>query len=69
MSGVEIGIAVLLIGAILLQSQGAGLSSSFGGSSFFYRTKRGAEKLLFISTIVLAFLFCVISLVSVAFFS
>ena len=66
---IEIALSILLVGAILIQSQGTGLSASFGGSSFFYRTRRGAEKLIFISTILLALLFCITSLVSVALFS
>jgi protein translocase SecG subunit len=54
---VQIIIAVLLTAAILLQQIGSGLSSAFGGSGESYHTKRGVEKFLFISTIVLAFLF------------
>ncbi|KKR20093.1 MAG: Preprotein translocase, SecG subunit [Parcubacteria group bacterium GW2011_GWE2_39_37] len=53
----QIIIALLLMASILLQSRGAGLSGVFGGSSGIYRTKRGIEKSLFISTIVLAVLF------------
>jgi len=53
----QIIIALLLMTSILLQSRGAGLSGVFGGSSGIYRTKRGIEKSLFISTIVLAVLF------------
>jgi preprotein translocase subunit SecG len=49
--------AVLLIGAILLQQRGVGLSGVFGGSGDVYRTKRGAEKTLFNLTILLSFLF------------
>lgn len=52
-------IAALLIGAILLQQRGAGLGSAFGGEGQFYRTKRGAERILFIATIVLAVLFAI----------
>ncbi|PIQ92780.1 MAG: preprotein translocase subunit SecG [Parcubacteria group bacterium CG11_big_fil_rev_8_21_14_0_20_39_14] len=54
----QIIIAGLLITAILLQQRGAGLSSAFGGGeSNVYSKKRGFEKLLFTSTIVLAVLF------------
>ena len=49
--------AVLLTTAILLQRRGGGLSPVLGGGSGFYRTRRGVEKTLFISTIVLAGLF------------
>jgi len=53
----QVVVACLLITAILLQQRGAGLSSAFGGESNVYRKKRGFEKILFISTIVLAVLF------------
>lgn len=54
---VQIVLAALLMTAILLQSRGAGLSGIFGGANSIYRTKRGIEKTLFYSTIVLAVLF------------
>ncbi len=56
----EIVISVLLGAAILMQSRGADAGSIFGGGSGdsnVYTTKRGAERVLFISTIVLAILF------------
>lgn len=46
--------AILLIVVILLQSQGSGLGAAYGGSSNSYRSRRGAEKGLFVFTIVLA---------------
>lgn len=46
--------SVLLIIVILLQNQGSGLGTAFGGESGFYRTKRGAERALFYMTIALA---------------
>lgn len=54
---IQLVIAILLIASILLQSRGAGLSGVFGGSNAVFRTKRGIEKMLFTSTIVLAVLF------------
>lgn len=54
---IQIIIAVLLVGAILLQQRGGGLSPVFGGDSGAYRTRRGVEKSLFIATIILSFLF------------
>ena len=53
----QVVLAVLLMASILLQSRGAGLSGIFGGANSIYRTKRGIEKTLFYSTIVLAALF------------
>ena len=60
----QVGIAVLLTAAILLQQKGSGLSATFGGEGNVYRTKRGLEKILFVSTIVLAVLFLLSSLLS-----
>ena len=54
-------LAVLLIAAILLQQRGTGLSGAFGGESSVYSTRRGIEKILFTSTIVIAVLFFGIS--------
>lgn len=54
---VQIIISILLIVAIIIQNQGAGLGDVFGGQGNVYRTKRGAEKKLFIFTIALSVLF------------
>jgi len=61
----QIILAVLLIVIILLQQKGTGLGSSFGGELGFYRTKRGAEKLLFYTTIGLSVLFIASSLIGI----
>ena len=55
--GLYLGVSILLIIAILLQQKGGGLSSAFGGSGAVYRSRRGAEKALFIATIVFGLLF------------
>lgn len=54
---VEIVASALLIGAILLQQQGAGLGATFGGEGNTFRTKRGLEKSLHYATIVLSAVF------------
>lgn len=59
----EIIVAGLLIGAILLQAQGTGLSSAFGGGGQIYRSKQSIEKILMTSTVVLASLFAIISVI------
>ena len=60
----QIIVTVVLIGAILLQAQGSGLSSSFGGGGGeFYRSKQSLEKLLIFATIILSVLFGVISII------
>ena len=61
----QVGVATLLGAAILLQQKGQGLSGAFGGEGGFYRTKRGFEKTLFISTIVLSVLFIAAGIVRI----
>lgn len=58
-------ISLLLATAILLQAKGTGLGNSalFGGGGEFYSSKRGAEKVIFLATIVLAVGFAVLSLI------
>lgn len=53
----QIAVSVLLIISILLQNRGAGLGGIFGGEGNIYRTKRGVEKGLFVSTIIFAIIF------------
>lgn len=53
--------AVSLIGLILLQTSKGGLGKSFGGGEF-YRSKRGAERIVFIGTFVFALLFLLTSI-------
>jgi preprotein translocase subunit SecG len=64
---IQVIISLLLIGAILLQARGSGLSSVFGGESTFYHTRRGIEKFVFWATIVLAVLFIATGLASFLF--
>lgn len=58
---IEIVVAVLLVGLILLQMQGSGLSGSFGGAGEFYRSKRSIEKLLMWATVVVSVIFAITS--------
>jgi len=57
----EIIVAVILVVLVLLQMQGSGLSSAFGGTGEFYRSKRSIEKLLMWSTVVVTVLFAFFS--------
>ncbi len=50
-------VSILLVIGILLQSRSSGLGGIFGGEGNVFRTKRGIEKGIFITTIVLAVLF------------
>ncbi len=49
--------AFLTIVLILLQRRGASLGAGFGSSGELYTTRRGLEKSLFITTIVMAVIF------------
>ena len=62
---IQLIIAILLIVTILLQQRGSGLGAAFGGEGSVYRTKRGAEKVIFTFTIILAILFLGLALINV----
>ncbi len=56
---IQIILSAVLIGLVLLQQSEAGLGAWSGGTSGAsnFRTKRGAEKAIFIATIVVALAF------------
>lgn len=56
---IQIGLSALLIVVILLQQSSAGLGGAFGGDNFSagFHTKRGFERVLFTTSIVIAILF------------
>lgn len=58
----QITLGVLLIASILLQAQGSGLGSTWGGGGETYHTRRGLEKVLFYFTIVGICLFVISSI-------
>jgi len=60
---IQIILGILLILVIIIQQKGSGLGTAFGGDLSFYRTKRGAEKLLFYATIAIACIFILTSLI------
>lgn len=60
---IQIVLGILLILVIIIQQKGAGLGSAFGADLSFYRTKRGAEKLLFYVTIILSAAFILLALI------
>lgn len=59
----QIAIALAVGAAILMQARGTGLSSTFGGESTAYRSRRGLERTLFRLTVVLIVVFVIVSLV------
>lgn len=56
---IQISIAIAIVILILLQERSAGLSGIFGGGEGggFYQTRRGLEKIIFVSTVVLVIIF------------
>lgn len=60
---IQIALATILIGLVLLQQSEAGLGGWSGGTSGAsnFRTKRGPEKMIFVLTIVIALAFIVSS--------
>ena len=61
-------VAIALIVVVVVQGQSSGsLGSMFGGGADIYRTRRGIEKTLFNMTFLLAGLFFLFALVTVAF--
>lgn len=62
---IQVVLAVLLVGGILLQQRGAGLGGAFGGGDGFgFNTRRGPEKVLFYGTIIIALLFVISALLA-----
>jgi len=64
------GLSVVLVALILLQNRGGGLGTVFGGGGGeTFRTRRGAEKLIFYSTIFTVVLWIGLLLANLYFYS
>ncbi|MCL9972378.1 MAG: preprotein translocase subunit SecG [Candidatus Pacebacteria bacterium] len=61
---IQIVLSLLIVGAVLLQTRGAGLSAFQDSANQTYYKRRGGELFLFRATIVLAVLFVAASLAS-----
>ncbi len=61
---IQIVIAILLILVIMFQVRGGGIGGIFGQAESVYRTKRGVEKWLFWTTIILSAIFVILALIS-----
>lgn len=59
-------LSVALVGLLLLQVRGTNLNL-LGGSDSSFRSRRGVERLLFRSTIVVAILFVVVAVLNIRF--
>lgn len=60
----QIIIAVLLVITVTLQSRGTDAGMAFGGGGESFRSKKGLERILFYSTIILAVLFAANSILA-----
>jgi protein translocase SecG subunit len=64
---IQVTLSILLIAAVLLQQSDAGVGGAFGGGDNFsagFHTRRGFERILFISTIIIGILFTLSALVA-----
>jgi protein translocase SecG subunit len=59
---IQIGSSLLLIALVLLQRTSGDIGSTMGDSGSFLQTRRGAERFLFVLTIIIAFVFAASSL-------
>lgn len=60
----QIIVAIAVIISILLQNRGEGLGSLFGGGGEVFRTRRGIENILYYTSIGLAVLLVVLSIIN-----
>jgi preprotein translocase subunit SecG len=61
-------LALVVIGAVLIQVRSSGMGSALGGSdSSFFSARRGIDRVIFNFTIAISVLFFVISVVAVRF--
>ncbi len=63
---VQIGLSVLIIVSVILQRTGSSLGGAFGADNFSsgFHTRRGLERTLFTTTIVLGVLFAASALIN-----
>lgn len=60
---VHVFVTITLVSLILLQNSKGGLGGGLGAGQF-YRSRRGAEKIIFTGTIVVGILFLITSILS-----
>lgn len=60
-------VSISLIVLILLQAKGVGLGRTWGGSGEFYKSRRGVEKIIFYTTVVLVAIFLISSILNLLF--
>jgi protein translocase SecG subunit len=57
--------ALLMILFVLIQSRGQSLGAAFGGDTTFYRSRRGAEAVIFNATIICGVVFVLSIILSI----
>ncbi len=64
---IQIILSIILVGAILLQQSGAGVGGALGGGDGggLYHTRRGFEKFLFVTTIIVGILFALSAFIAI----
>jgi len=62
----QILVSAALIATVLVQLHGGGLGGIFGQADSVYRTRRGLEKTLMRLTIILAIVFVILAVLTVA---
>ncbi len=62
----QVVVAILVVISILLQNRGQGLGTFLGGGGEVYRSRRGIEKVLYYSTIILSILLVALSIANTA---
>ena len=65
LQGVQIVLALLIIGAVLMQNSSSGLGSAFGQSNSFRATRRGLDLVLYRFTVAGAIGFFIVSVLVV----
>ncbi|MFY9484639.1 MAG: preprotein translocase subunit SecG [Patescibacteria group bacterium] len=65
LSVIQLILAGLLTGAVLLQQRGTALGGTFAGEGTVYSSRRGVEKYLFYATIFLAVAFIAVAILGI----
>ncbi len=65
LAGIQLVLAVLVIGAVLMQNSSTGLGSAFGQSDSFRATRRGLDLVLYRFTVAGAIFFFLVSVLVV----
>ena len=62
---IQLIVSIALVGLLMMQAKGGGLSKMFGGEGSIYRSRRGVEKTVFNFSIGLIVIFVIVSVASV----